>query len=369
MLMLSHDAWARELYGPDAGVVPFGMGRAYSAIADDALSLHYNPAGLALVKTVEFQLFDLRLSSNRDVVQGYSNFKELGKSSQNSVADSLSGLSGKHLMVQAGNTTQLTLPGIAVAAIYNVHTDFDMQNQAYPTTQMRYTKDLGFKLGGGYGFGKRKDLRIGASVKWMKRIGGVRNISFTELSGSRNSIIERFSESGSGYGGDFGTQYRLPIPGRTEITTSFMWHDIGNTTFGGKQAKNPPTQVDQNIVLGLGIRFPIGGKKNRRLERRYGPSRSSSHLSFAFDYSHLNYSWSKEHLPKHTHVGMNLDLPIMSFQVGLNQTSITFGTSFDIDIIRVALATYGEEIGSYGGQRVDRRYLLSIGTGFGFGGF
>jgi hypothetical protein len=68
--LLPWEPWAgaRELYGPEAGVIPYGMGRAYSAVADDWLSLHYNPAGLALVKKVDFQIFDLKVESNHDVV-------------------------------------------------------------------------------------------------------------------------------------------------------------------------------------------------------------------------------------------------------------------------------------------------------------
>ena len=123
------------------------------------------------------------------------------------------------------------------------------------------------------------------------------------------------------------------------------------------------------MVVGLGLRLPIGGRKNRRLERRYGPDRSTSHLSFAFDYSHLNYSLAEEQFPKHIHFGMNLDLPILSIQLGLNQTSFTAGMGFDLWALKINAATYAEELGNYGGQRRDRRYLLSIGSSFGFKGF
>ena len=66
---------------------------------------------------------------------------------------------------------------------------------------------------------------------------------------------------------------------------------------------------------------------------------------------------------------MNLDLPLLSFQLGYNQRSLTLGTSFDIGILKIAAATYGEELGSYAGQRRDRRYLLSIGSDLSFKGF
>jgi hypothetical protein len=182
-------------------------------------------------------------------------------------------------------------------------------------------------------------------------------------------LRENFQQNGSGFGGDIGMQYRFPGTGRIEVTGSFVWYNVGKTSFGGAMDQNRPTRIDDDMVAGMAVRLPIGGRKNRRLERRYGPTRSTSHLSFAFDYSHLNYSIAREHLPKHLHLGMNLDLPILSIQLGLNQTAFTAGMGFDLWALKVNVATYGEELGSYGGQRVDRRYLLSVGSSFGFKGF
>ena len=81
LIIATITAEARELYGPDAGVVPFGMGRAYSAVADDWLAAHYNPAGLALVKSVDLQAFDLKVGASRDVVESYKNISNLSNSS------------------------------------------------------------------------------------------------------------------------------------------------------------------------------------------------------------------------------------------------------------------------------------------------
>jgi hypothetical protein len=244
-----------------------------------------------------------------------------------------------------------------------------MQNLAYPTTQMRYTRDFSFSAGGAAAFGKRKDLRIGGKLAVVQRKGGSRRVGIDEIVGNRETLVDLFKQTGGGIAGTLGVQYRLPTTGPTEVTTSFVWHDIGETSFGSHMDQDRPSRINQNMVVGAAVRFPIGGRKNRRLERRYGPSRSTSHLTFAFDYSHLNYGLSTEHLPKHMHLGMNLDLPLLSLQVGLNQTSLTFGTSFDIGILRVAAATYAEELGSYAGQRRDRRYLLSVGSALGFKGF
>lgn len=368
LLLTAAPAAAKELYGPEAGVVPFGMGRAYSAVADDWLALHYNPAGLALVDKVSFQAFDIRMGSNRDVVTSFKDVKNLGDDT-GSLANTLNNYTGKHIMAEASNNTQITVPHFALGVGYNAHLSLDMQNRAYPTTLMRYTKDFNFSLGGAIAAGKRKDLRIGLRMSLINRRGSVREVGVDEIVGSRASLLDKFSSAGSGISGTLGIQYRLPTKGRTEFTTSFVWHDMGRTTFGGREIANRPTPIEDNMVAGFAVRLPIGGKQNRRLERRYGPKRSTSHLTFAADYSHLNYGLDREHFPKHIHLGMNLDLPLLSLQAGLNQTSLTFGTSFDIGIIRVAAATYAEELGSYAGQRRDRRYLISVGSALGFKGF
>jgi hypothetical protein len=361
-------ALSAELYGPDVGVVPFGMGRAYSAIADDWLALHYNPAGLAQVKKVDIQLFDLRMESNRDVLKSYSNISKMGKTSS-SLANTLNAYVGENILGDITNQSQITVPNFAIGLGYDVHADIDIQNLAYPSIFARYTKDLVLNTGGAFAMGPKKELRLGAALRFVHRTGSMRNLLVSDLAGKKSALKDEFTQNGSGIGSDIGMQYRLPNTGRTELTTSFVWHDIGKTSYGGAMDQNRPTRTDDDMVVGLGLRFPIGGRKNRRLERRYGPDRSSSSLTFALDYSHLNISPNVEHLPKHFHLGTNLDLPILSVQLGMNQTSFTAGLGFDLWAMKINLATYGEELGSYAGQRRDRRYLISIGNSMGFKGF
>lgn len=368
LMLQTETSIAKELYGPEAGVVPFAMGRAYSAVADDWLALHYNPAGLALVKTVEVQPFDIKLGANQDVITSKDTIDSISDSGK-SVAGVLNSFAGKTISANVSNFSQITVPHFALGLSYEVNAAIDVQNTANPNVNMRYMKDLSFAFGSAVGVGKRKDLRIGTRLEMIRRQGGQRELPLAEIVGNRATLIDSFKASGTGFSGTLGIQYRLPTNGRTEFNTSFVWHDIGKTSFGKHMSQSRPQRMDENMVAGFAIRFPIGGRKNRRLERRYGPGRSTNHLTFAADYSHLNYSLDKEHLPKHLHFGMNLDLPLLSIQAGINQTSLSFGASFDIGIIKVAAATYGEEMGSYGGQRRDRRYLLSVGSALGFKGF
>ncbi len=70
-------AIARELPSNHWGTIPLAMGGAYSAVADDWLSLHYNPAGLALQRKLEFQLLNFSLDVNRTSIEHFKNIRNL----------------------------------------------------------------------------------------------------------------------------------------------------------------------------------------------------------------------------------------------------------------------------------------------------
>jgi hypothetical protein len=362
-------AHAEEMYGPSEGVVPFGMGRAYSAVADDWLALHYNPAGLALAKGIDLQVVDLKVESNKDVLDSYNTIKTMNDDST-STASKINKLMGKHLEAKINNVSQLTIPSFAIALIYDMQLDADLKNIAYPQTKIRYIKDQGVKAGFGFGFGKDKQVRFGIAGKMINRTGGIQTIGIDEIGTiSNSSLLDRFQYSGVGYGADVGIQYRIPMKGRTEWTLAWAWHDVGYTSYGKYSQGNRPTRTEDNMVAGMALRIPIGGRVNRRYARRYGQPRSTNHLSFAMDYSHIRQSTDEEQFAKHLHFGMNIDLPVVSIQMGLNQGGVTFGTAVNLLGLRVTAATYSEEIGSYAGQQRDRRYLLSIGAGLGIGSF
>lgn len=361
-------ALAKELRGPEAGVVPFGMGRAYCAVADDWLALHYNPAGLAQVRSVDLQVFDLKLGANSQVVNASSDIKKLSDKDL-TTAEKANQILGKTIKGQVNNTTQLTVPYFAIAAVYDLQVDVDLQNQQYPYTDLRLVKDFGIVAGTGVGFGKGKSFRLGMAMKFINRTGGSARLDISEISSAQTSLLDRFSITGSGVGLTAGMQHTLHLKNRTEFSSGITWHDIGNTSFGDANQVSRPERIDQNIIAGVALRLPIGGKVDRRKARRYGEGRSPNHLTLAFDYSHLNKSWDQVQLPRHFHYGLNLDLPIFSIQVGANQNALTYGAGIDLFGLKFSGASYAEEMGSFAGQKRDRRYLLSISGSLGVGKF
>ena len=360
---------AEELIGPDIGTIPFGMGRAYSAVADDWLALHYNPAGIALFEGVDLKLLSLRLGANKGIYDKYESFQSL--SSGGNDAALLSALAGTNVNGSLNLLSQLTIPHFAVAMVYDRSLAFDSQNAIYPFTKIKDETDFSVITGFGFGLGKFrkniKPLRIGFSIRFTKRKGGTKELDIAEVGADTSALLSLFNQSGWGMGGTLGLQFQLPFKTRSEYVLSMVYHDIGKVTFGDRTLTDRPTRDDGNLTIGMMMRFPIGGKANRRVARRRGNPRASSALVLAFDYSHLNISTDEEHFPKHIHLGLNLDLPIISIQLGVNQTSFTSGFVFALGVVNIGFSTFAEEVGSYAGQKRDRRYFFSLSTGLGFG--
>ena len=72
-----------------------------------------------------------------------------------------------------------------------------------------------------------------------------------------------------------------------------------------------------------------------------------------------------EDFGKRLHVGVEFQLPmILSLRAGLNQGYYTLGATVDVWVFQFDFATYGEEVGTYAGQREDRRYVGQISIGW-----
>ena len=70
-------------------------------------------------------------------------------------------------------------------------------------------------------------------------------------------------------------------------------------------------------------------------------------------------------LHKRLHFGLEARLPtVLSLRCGLYQGYGSFGGSLDLGILQVDYASYAEEIGSYAGQRSDRRHALQASLGW-----
>ena len=64
---------------------------------------------------------------------------------------------------------------------------------------------------------------------------------------------------------------------------------------------------------------------------------------------------------KRTHLGAETKLTrIFSIRAGLNQGYLTAGLGIDLPVVKVDLATYGEELGGNAGVLEDRRLMFRL---------
>jgi len=64
---------------------------------------------------------------------------------------------------------------------------------------------------------------------------------------------------------------------------------------------------------------------------------------------------------KRTNLGAEARLwKFLAVRTGYHQGYYTAGATLDVWVVKVDFATYGEELGAYGGQREDRRYIARI---------
>lgn len=341
-------AIARELTEFYRGVRAMGMGNAYTAVADDADALFYNPAGLALNSSYEFRLMNPKIDISTDDILLVGNIR----SAVNKLdATAISAFFGKHIYADLTAVPGLYFPGLALGYYYDVHTHLISRNLVIPSIEASYIRDRG--LIGGFshefhGFGSHHFLRLGASLKWITRSGFDRTFSLSELvaldSGTISGLIDN---SATGWGLGLGMQYDIPISRRDSLTLGSAWQDVGDTQFGSSSQANRPPSIRNNLSAGLEF-----------VHRFSANMHAANNVKVAAELRHL----SEANLDprRRLHLGAELQLGSISLQAGLNQDSLTGGAKLDMFFIEIAAVTYGVETQSLAFMDRERRYMVQL---------
>ena len=132
-------------------------------------------------------------------------------------------------------------------------------------------------------------------------------------------------------------QYVRPVSKRLQWSLGAAVTDVGATSFGNSGAEPIP----QNVAVGSAVVYTLGFIK----------------LTSTMDLRHLMDSTD---FKKKTHMGVELGLPFINLDAGVDQVYFNFGASFDIWICRLSLLSYEEENGSFVGLNPERRYSISM---------
>lgn len=158
--------------------------------------------------------------------------------------------------------------------------------------------------------------------------------------------------TGSGFAFDFGYLYKYK--GATNMNLGVTVQNIGTTAFEPSTKSSLPKEdrplKDDPQTVNVGFMV----EKVARL----------SSFKFLTDIRDLLNNTDST-IYKRLHMGSEISIDgYLGITVGLNQGYPTFGTYFDIRLLRIDAGVYTEEIGDTVGERGDKRYFLRLLTGF-----
>jgi hypothetical protein len=323
-----------------------GMGNAYTAVVSDSDSLFYNPAGLAKVKGINWTVMDPRGGANG--LTGIQTAQKLSASNAN-IPQILGPLYGQEIWGGGGAKTAITIPDFGMAGFVNTDVGFMPNSPPDPTMQLNSYLDYGYALGAAF------DLvpsiwQVGVVGRYVNRTGSTATVGPATLGTLNTTQLQNVLESrGTGYALDFGSN--ITLPGPISPTMSFVYRDIGNTTFSHDSGASAPPPVNSEMIVGgsLAIKLLL------------------INITPAVDFRYLTSQTLQ--LGMKVDAGVEIALPLLRLRAGLQQGYYTAGVGLDLGIMRVDAATYGVELGAYPGQMEDRRYMAQLTIELGFDPF
>ena len=330
------------------GVRPLGMGGAFTAVADDENALFYNPAGLSDLSTLRMGILNPLVEVSENTLDMIDDAQDTDFDDTGETVEFLRDYVGEHQHLRASLLPNVGFNlggcGIMVAGLAQATVDLDVRNPVWPEAHVDTVTDVGLLAGIGLKL-PFTGLRAGASIKFISRESLEEIYTATDIaSDDFEDQVDDDTNSGSGIGIDAGAIYTLPFVEIVDLDVGLAIQNVPEMEMG--DAKPLETQAN----LGLAAKKSFAGFD----------------LIAALDYMDLSNSYDEDDdIAKRIHMGVELQLPaVLSVRTGSNQGYFTAGATVDFKAVRFDVATYGEEVGAYAGQREDRRYVAQITIGW-----
>ncbi len=343
LIVISTSAWGQHLYHMNTTVRALGMGNSFVSVVRDANSLFYNPAGLAHTTQFNWTIMDPKLGvSGVEAVTDIMDLQDDG-----GLANTINALYGKNLSAYAGAKTAIVTPWFAAAYYDSFELSLLVNNPAVPEINANVVNDLGIALG--FGFNVVPGVQMGMAFKRINRTGGRTLLGANLIGGlDADALQDELMRKGVGYSADLGLNF-APKIGPAESVISFVWRDMGTTSFRSSSdgGLRPPSDQD-NMILGFSFLLDAGLVS----------------VNPTFEYQMINRS--DVQIGNKINFGVELGLPLIDVRAGFHQGYYTLGLGLNMGLLRFDAATYGVELGAYPGQIEDRRYLVQMTMELGF---
>ncbi|MCB0391088.1 MAG: hypothetical protein KDD58_07350 [Bdellovibrionales bacterium] len=342
-ILFSNFSLAQELHQLNTSVRALGMGNAYVAVVNNIDSMFYNPAGFAQNSEFNWTILDPKIGISG--LEAASKVADL--QTDGGFASALRELYGEKVAVGASAKTAITTPWFAAAFYDSLDTSLVVNNPAVPEIDANIINDLGMAFG--FGFSILPAVQLGMAFKRITRTGSRFTLG-SSLIGSLDpeAIQDEILREGVGYSSDLGFNI-APDLGIAEAVVSFVWRDMGVTSFRStSDGAEPPPSDQDNMILGFAFILDVG----------------LVHVIPTFEVQHLNRS--EVQIGKKVNMGLEIGLPLVDLRAGFHQGYYTLGVGLNLGIIKFDAATYGVELGAYPGQIEDRRYVVQFTLELGF---
>lgn len=321
------------------GTRPLGMGGAYTAVADDAGALIYNPAGLARVPGFELDLVNLEAESSEGAASLVQDLQDLNGSDTATATEVIRDHVGEHFRVRADTFPNVVMPGFGFGILAQATADGEFHSLVNPRVDLDARADTVGLVGLAHKFGPDKHLALGLTGKIARRQGAQTSFTAVDLADDQFEPFDNLDQVETDFAFDLGAMYSPALPlSPTLGVAALNLTDLDFGTLG---------TVPYQVNVGLSLNPP-----------KFGPLG----LTLAADWVDVtNQLPGDTDLRKRTNLGAELRLwKFLAVRGGLHQDYYTAGATVDLWVVKVDFATYGEELGAFGGQREDRRYIARI---------
>jgi len=349
VLLLASSVWAEQYRAFHKGVRPLGMGGAFTAVANDQNAIDYNPAGLSRTEGFGLGILNPMVAASEDSYDLYNDFDDIDQNDTAEVTELLRKYVGDNFHVEVAADLyagfRVGNAGVMVAGVGRGYADMAIRNPTYPELYITSNVDYGGQVGVGYELPMVPGLSLGVGVKALNRESIDEVYTAVDIADDDfEDTLKDDQKDGSDASFDLGMIWARDIEGWTKVSLGLAGINIKEMDFG--EARDQKTQYN------AGVAFE---------QTFFGFT-----LTEALDYHDMTDNLAEDDsTEKKLHMGAELVFPmILAVRGGLSQGYYTAGATVDFKLIRFDVATYGEEMGVYSGQKENRRYVAQISMGW-----
>jgi hypothetical protein len=350
------------------GVRPAAMGNAFTAVADDANALYYNPAGLARLETWHLDILSMIVGLNAASYDNFQKVSELFGEGQGATGSDdpaqvveklkpiLRDISGDNHYVRFGLNPSFVKRSFGIGIYSGVEAELVPHINGLPTVlDVAVLIDNQFRLGGAHTFFGEK-LSVGATLNLQARatatleeFGIFEVVDASGDSGALRKEVEEVFASGWGIGTDVGILF-TPVE-LWKPTLGLAIKNVGDMGFQylkvvkSSELKNAPAPVRQSVNVGFSM-MPQWGRRFLR------PS---------IDFRDINLP-----LPASKKLGYGLEAGWKggyikgSLMAGVSEGYVTAGLEADLFLFALRYATYVSDLGTFPTEKPERRHVVQM---------